>query len=166
VKIKKIHNSNKEYEINFSKKNISKVLMYQTWSSTSTALNGDRTVAEFKAKKWVKLITYTGADANANTVPFTPTTVMELRDHEGKYKKHVFVINQVKVKNGHIVFCVSSINIDPNNTNKQIKKLKKIPVGEFHNARFDIDSWSAAHISVCVASPLECVVWALTGGSN
>jgi hypothetical protein len=58
-------------------------------------------------------------------------------------KRHVFVINNAKVnKLGQVVFYVSSKNIDPNNTNKVIKKLKKIPQGPFHNARFDIDSIS------------------------
>ena len=144
VKIKKIHNSNKEYEIKFSKKNLSKVLMYQVWSSTSAALNGSRKVKEVKAKDWVKM----AFPKNPPAVPFTPTTVMELHDDEcdkGKDKKHVFVINNAKVKDdGHIVFHVSSKDIDLNNTNKVIKKLKKIPTtkkGEmFHNARFDIDA--------------------------
>ena len=151
VKIKKIHNSNKEYEIKFSKKNLSKVLMYQVWSSTSAALNGSRKVKEVKAKDWVKM----AFPKNPPAVPFTPTTVMELHDdegHEGKDKKHVFVINNAKVKDdGHIVFHVSSKDIDLNNTNKVIKKLKKIPTtkkGEmFHNARFDIDALSVQLLS-------------------
>jgi hypothetical protein len=80
-------------------------------------------------------------------VPFTPTCVMELRDDEGKSKKHVFVIDNAKVKDGRVVFHVSSKDVDPNNTNKQIKKLKKIPTGEFHNARFDIDYYTAAYMN-------------------
>ncbi len=149
VKIKKLNNSNKEYEIKFSKKNLSKVLMYQTWSSTSAALNGNREVKEVKAKNWVK----TAFPKSLPAVPFTPTCVMELDDgecpihhhHKGKHCdhsecRHVFVINDAKVKDdGQVVFRVSSKDIDPNNTNKVIKKLKKIPTGEFHNARFDID---------------------------
>ena len=69
---------------------------------------------------------------------------IKLHDDEGceGKEKRVFVINKAKVKDGHIVFYVSSKDIDPNSTNKQIKKLKKIPVGKFHNARFDIDSWN------------------------
>ena len=87
-------------------------------------------------------------------VPYTPTTVMELHDdedefHEGKDNKHVFVINKAKVKKGHIVFHVSSKDIDPNSTNKQIKKLKKIHVGEFHNARFDIDGLPLIEFTSC-----------------
>ena len=177
VKIKKIPNSNKEYKITFSKKNLSKMLMYQTWSSTSAALNAHRKVKEMKAAKWVKAafpkvengsvppdcnaialyapVTCQNGKKYSNSslagcagqtnctpyVPFTPTCVMELRDDEGKDKKHVFVINNAEVKGGRVVvFHVSSKDIDPNSTNKVIKKLKKIPTGEFHNARFDIDS--------------------------
>ena len=177
VKIKKLYNSNKEYKIKFSKKNISKVLVYQTWSSTSTALNSGREVKVMKAKYWVKVAfpkvengsvppdcnaialyapvtcqngkkygnsSLAGCAGQTNCtpyVPFTPTCVMELRDDEGKSKKHVFVINNAKVnKLGHVVFHVSSKDVDPNNTNKVIKKLKKIPTGKFHNARFDIDA--------------------------
>ena len=137
VTISKVSNG---YKIKFSKKNHSKVLLYQIWSSTSAALNSDRKVIEVKAKDWVKA----AFPKPPAAVPYTPTTVMELHDDddegdEGKDNKHVFVINNAKVKDHHIVFHVSSKDIDPNSTNKQIRKLKKIPVGEFHNARFDID---------------------------
>ena len=121
--------------------------MYQIWSSTSAALNNSRNVVEIKAKDWVKA----AFPKPPAAVPFTPTTVMELHDDQddecdkGKDNKHVFVINSAKVKGGQVVFHVSSKDIHPNSTNKKVKKLKKIPVGEFHNARFDIDS-----SSVCV----------------
>ena len=158
VKIKKLNNSNKEYEIKFNKKNISKVLMYQTWSSTSVALNSDRKVMELKAKDWVKI----AFPKTPPAVPYTPTTVMELHDdedegHEGKDKKHVFVINNAKVKDGHVVFHVSSKDIDPNTTNKQIKKLKKIPTGEFHNARFDIDGLPLIQFTSCPTSTTKSI---------
>jgi|688.fasta_scaffold225508_2 hypothetical protein len=147
VTIRKIKNSDDEYLIKFSKKNISKVLMYQTWSSTSAALNNSRKVIEIKAKDWVKA----AFPKTPVAVPFTPTTVMELRNHEGKDKKHVFVINNAKVKDGRVVFHVSSKYIDPNNKNKMIKKLKKIPTGKFHNARFDIDYlYSASDCFACL----------------
>ena len=187
VKIKKIHNSNKEYQIKFSKKNLSKMLIYQTWSSTSAALNSSREVIEVKATKWVKenfpkvengtvppdcnaIALYApvtcqngkkysnsylaGCAGQTNCTPyvsFTPTCVMELRDDEGKDKKHVFVIDNAKVKDGCVVFHVSSKDVDPNSKNKVIKKLKKIPTGEFHNARFDIDATpnSASPCSIC-----------------
>jgi hypothetical protein len=41
------------YKIEFSKKNISKVLLYQTWSNTSDDLNNKRVVTEIKATTWV-----------------------------------------------------------------------------------------------------------------
>lgn len=137
VKIRKLCNSDDEYKITFSKnKNkISKMLIYQVWSDSNTIegkkLNENREVYEITAKKWVKLAFPKPPPA----VPFTPTTVMEHGN-----KKYVFVINDAKVNaNGHVVFYVSSKYIDPNSTNKVIKKLKKIPQGKFHNARFDID---------------------------
>ena len=114
------------------------MLMYQTWSSTSAALNGDRRVGEVKAKNWVKVF-FPKTPYATYAIPFTPTTVMEIGNN-----KHVFVINNAKVnKLGQVVFKVSSKDIDPNNTNKVIKKLKKIPTtkkGEmFRRVRFDID---------------------------
>ena len=152
VTITKVSNG---YKIKFSKKNISKVLAYQVWSSTSAALNSHRKVIEVKAKDWVKA----AFPKSLPAVPYTPTTVMELHDdegHEGKDNKHVFVINNAKVKkDGHIVFHVSSKDIDPNSTNKQIKKLKKIPVGEFHNARFDIDGWYGFCVFCAIAFNTE-----------
>ena len=81
-------------------------------------------------------------------IPYTPTCVMKLDDgecpvhgHKNEDCRHVFVINSAKVNNdnGRIVFYVSSKDIDPGNKNKVIKKIKKIPQGEFHHALFDID---------------------------
>lgn len=82
---------------------------------------------------------------------------MELRNDECKDKqnrcRHIFVINDAKIKNGKVVLYVSSkdidIEFDSKNTNSRIKKLKKIPTGPFHHARFDIDANSDAN-SVCV----------------
>jgi hypothetical protein len=54
VKIKKVSNDEYTHKITFSKKNISKVLMYQVWSDTSVELNNDRIVKEVKATTWVK----------------------------------------------------------------------------------------------------------------
>jgi hypothetical protein len=137
VKIRKICSSeHHEYRIKFSKKHISDVLLYQVWSPTSAALNSSRKVIEVNAKNWVKLAFPKNVPSPA--VPFTPTTVMEHGN-----KKYVFVINDAKVnKHGHVIFRVSSEYIDPNSTNKVIKKLKKIPTtkkGETFHARFDID---------------------------
>lgn len=54
VKIKKVSSDDYTHKITFSKKNISKVLMYQVWSDTSAKLNDDRIVKEVKATSWVK----------------------------------------------------------------------------------------------------------------
>jgi hypothetical protein len=54
VKIKKVSSDDYTHKITFSKKNISKVLMYQVWSDTSVDLNNDRIVKEVKATSWVK----------------------------------------------------------------------------------------------------------------
>ncbi len=54
VKIKKVSNDDYTHKITFSKKNISKVLMYQVWSDTSAKLNNDRIVKEVNATSWVK----------------------------------------------------------------------------------------------------------------
>jgi hypothetical protein len=103
-------------------------------------------------------------------VPFKPTCVMELEDgecpvhHKGKRCdsvecKHVFVINNAKVNsNGHVVFYVSSEDIDPNNKNKVINKIKKIPQGPFHNARFDIDT-SSAYCTECYGINGFCTLY-------
>jgi hypothetical protein len=147
VKIKKVLNSDNEYKITFSKKNISKVLMYQVWSDSNTLegkkLNENRQVNEMNAKDWVKAVFLNPPPA----VPFTPTTVMELGNN-----KHVFVINNAKVNaNGQVVFYVSSEDIDPNTTNKVIKKLKKIPQGPFHAGQ------GAHHIpAVLIANHVQC----------
>jgi hypothetical protein len=150
VKIKKLCNSDNEYKITFVG-NVSKVLMYQTWSPTSATLNADRAVKEVAAKKWVKAAFPNPLPTPTPAVLFTPTCVMEHRDDKGKYKKYVFVLNNAKVnKRGEVVFRVSSKDIDKNSTNKDIQKLKKIPTGHFHNARFDIDKFDCR--------------WLLTGG--
>ena len=54
VKITKVKSDDYTHKITFSKKNISKVLMYQVWSDTSAKLNNDRIVKEVKATSWVK----------------------------------------------------------------------------------------------------------------
>ena len=145
VNIKKKYYSKHDYKITFSKNHISEVLMYQIWSSTNPALNSSRQIKKVKATKWVK-------DNFPRPLPskyaFTPTCVMELRNDECKDKqnrcRHIFVINDAKIKNGKVVFYVSSKDIDiefnSKNTNSRIKKLKKIPTGLFHHARFDIDA--------------------------
>ena len=54
IKIKKVKSHESTHKITFSKKNISKVLMYQVWSDTSVDINNDRIVKEVKATTWVK----------------------------------------------------------------------------------------------------------------
>jgi len=87
------------------------------------------------------------------TVPYTPTTVMELDDgecpfhHKGKncnehdQCRHVFVIKRALVnKCGQVVFYVSSEDIVlPSNPSQELKRLKKIPCGPYHNVRLDMD---------------------------
>jgi hypothetical protein len=142
---KKKYYSKHDYKITFSKNHISEVLMYQIWSPTNPALNRSRVIKKVKATKWVK-------DNFPHPLPskyaFTPTCVMELRNGECKDKqnrcRHIFVINDAKIRSGKVVFYVSSkdidIEFDSKNTNNKIKKLKKIPTGLFHHARFDIDA--------------------------
>ena len=157
VKIRKIcHDSNDDYKITFSKKHISKVLMYQIWSSVSDFTNKERIVFRIKAKKWVRYFFPNPPPVD----PFTPTTVMELDHGECPFHKnnkngckHVFSINNAKVnKRGEVVFYVSSKAIDHSNTNtlsETVKLLKKIPTGSFHNARFDIDSIKFDRCPLC-----------------
>lgn len=157
VKIRKIcHDSNDDYKITFSKKHISKVLMYQVWSSVSDFTNKERIVFRIKAKKWVRYFFPNPPPVD----PFTPTTVMELDHGECPFHKnnkngckHVFSINNAKVnKRGEVVFYVSSKAIDSSNTNtlsETVKLLKKIPTGSFHNARFDIDSIKFDRCPLC-----------------
>jgi len=54
VKIKKVSNDDYTHKITFSKKNISKVLIYQVWSDSSVELTNNRIVKEVKATTWVK----------------------------------------------------------------------------------------------------------------
>jgi hypothetical protein len=110
------------YKIIFNK--ISKVLVYQTWSDISNDLNKKRNCSYQKAKYWIL--------NNFSDNSFQPTTVMEIDN-----KKYIFVITNAKFKNGHATFYVSTKEI--NLKNKNIKRLKKLPEGQFKSVRFDID---------------------------
>jgi hypothetical protein len=55
VTIKKVSSDDYTHKITFSKKNISKVLLYQIWSDSSAELNSNRVVKEVKATTWVNL---------------------------------------------------------------------------------------------------------------
>ena len=192
VIITKLSNYKSIYKIEFDKKKISNVLVYQTWSSTSDYLNNNRVITEIKATTWVKgafrkveggtvpsdcvaITLYApvicpdgkkygnsslaGCAGQKNCKPFsdvmfTPTVVMELGDGQCPYHhkckicnkhaecRHVFVLIRAIVnKNDQVVFYVSSKNIAlPSNPNQELKLLKKIPIGKFTKARFDIDS--------------------------
>jgi hypothetical protein len=199
VIITKVKSDDYTHKITFSKKNISKVLMYQVWSDTSVELNNDRRVREIDATTWVESafrkveegsldnlssdcdtlkVAYNnpvicsngkkypnaviaGCAGQKNCVPFsdipfTPTAVMELDDGECPYHhkakncrkqdecRHVFVIKRGLVnKCDQVVFCVSSKDIVlPTNPNQEVKRLKTIPTGSFHRARFDINTFS------------------------
>jgi len=195
VEITTLPNYNSIYKIKFNKKNISNVLMYQTWSSSSVDLNNSRVVKEVKATTWVKEVfrkvedgsldnlssdcdfvkmAYDPVICNGKKYPnstiaecagqknckpfsdvlFTPTVVMELNDGQCPYHhkckncnkhaecRHVFVLIRAIVnKNDQVVFYVSSKNIAlPSNPNQELKLLKKIPIGTYRKARFDIDN--------------------------
>ena len=128
VTIKKRCNNN--YKITF-RKNISDALLYQNWIKNSP-LNSNRRVFFISAKKWVKNFFPHPLPPNH----FAPTTVMEFPTRE----KCVFIINDAKVKKGHVIFYVSTKNIVlPSKITKRLKMLKKIPLGDFHDIRFDID---------------------------
>jgi hypothetical protein len=178
VTIKKVSSDDYTHKITFSKKNISKVLLYQIWSDSSAELNNNRVVKEVKATTWVNLAfpnivsTFRKNTPNPDcfctqdynpvicdgiiysnrchascagqtncvpfTIPFTPTTVMEL-DMRNRY---VFVIKRALVnKCGQVVFYVSSKDIVLL-SNPCLKRLKTIPTGSFRRARFDIDKVS------------------------
>lgn len=54
VTIEKVKSAEYTHKITFSKKNISKVLMYQVWSDSSVELNNNRIVKELNAATWVR----------------------------------------------------------------------------------------------------------------
>ncbi len=141
ITIKKISHHKHSHKITFNKKNMSDVLMYQLWSGDSAINNSERMVEYISPIKWVKQNFPHPPPLPPPNIPFTPTTVMEIGND-----KHVFVINDAKIKNYKVIFYVSSRNISiPNDDNvsctlkNKLKKLKKIPVGFFTSARFDID---------------------------
>ena len=68
VKIKKVSSDEYTHKITFSKKNISKVLMYQVWSDSSVELNNDRRVREIDATTWVTNAFRTVEDGNLDNL--------------------------------------------------------------------------------------------------
>ena len=99
-------------------------LVYQIFSYDSPAENKDRSIENVSQKTWVKEF----QESNYSD-DFTPTTIMQFED-----KMYVFVINNVKIYNGKMIFYVSSETI--NNMTNNIKE--DLPTGKCF-ARFDID---------------------------
>ena len=69
VKIKKVSSDDYTHKITFSKKKISKVLMYQVWSNSSVELNNNRVVKEVKATTWVRNTFPNFFNGNDTTTP-------------------------------------------------------------------------------------------------
>lgn len=72
VKIKKVYSDDYTHKITFSKKKISKVLMYQVWSNSSVELNNNRVVKEVKATAWVRNTFPNFFNGNDTTTTTTP----------------------------------------------------------------------------------------------
>jgi hypothetical protein len=127
-----------QYKITFSKKEMGEVLEYQAWSSDKTTTNNDRRVRYQKTKSWVKK----NFKQNNNNNTFKPTVVMELRRDEKLNKKdcrYIFVMTDVKIKHDKVMFYASLSPLQQSFSDKKTKLIKKIPTGQFKNARFDIN---------------------------
>ena len=113
---------------------ISKFLLYQTWSSESNTQNSDRMVLYVTAKEWIDYFEFTNKYLEENQKSlYTPTTVMEIGNH-----KYVFVIYKAKLnRKGHVVFKVSTEEIKLSNGTS--KKMIQLPCGKYDGVRFDID---------------------------
>ena len=106
-------------------------LKYQVWSNTNANnINGDRSVFLLHAKDWVEQFKI--VNSNNSIQSFTPTTVVEIDN-----KKYVTVITNAEFKNKKVIFHMSTDDVKFNS--KKIKKMNKLPKGEFYNVRFDID---------------------------
>lgn len=129
VSIKKLGKD--KYRITFSK--IGKFLVYQVWDKDDAKLNSKRLVEYLSAKEWVKLFNINNKDLEQKNKPlFTPTTIMEIA-----YEVYAFVIHKVYFKSGHVVFTVSTKEIEISSNSDKITKL---PIGTYKNIRFDIDA--------------------------
>ncbi len=83
-------------------------------------------------------------------------------------KKYVFVINNTIIKEGKIIFQVSTKDIKYGNLNK----LSKIKKGQFKNVRFDIDGKTWPVSMSCTqyygqpsCGPIDCNVWSSDFGN-
>jgi hypothetical protein len=129
VSIKKLGKD--KYRITFSK--IGKFLVYKVWDKDDTKLNSKRLVEYLSAKEWVKLFNINNKDLEQkNKHLFTPTTIMEIA-----YEVYAFVIHKVYFKSCHVVFTVSTKEIEISSNSDKITKL---PIGTYKNIRFDIDA--------------------------
>ena len=128
---------------------LSDFLKYQVWSSTNANnVNGDRSVFLLHAKDWVEQFNIVNSNNSNNSIRFTPTTVIEIDN-----KKYVTVITNAEFKNKKVIFHMSTYDVKLNS--KKMKKMNKLPKGEFYNVRFDIDDsgLSQACYNQCIANP-------------
>ena len=120
--------SNNKYKVTV---NVGDFLKYQVWSSTnSNNINGNRSVSLVNAKDWVEQFKI--VNSNNSIRSYKPTTVVEIDN-----KKYVTVITNAEFKNKKVIFHMSTDDVKFNS--KKIKKMNKLPKGEFYNVRFDID---------------------------
>ena len=111
---------------------LSDFLKYQVWSNTNANnINGDRSVFLLRAKDWVEQFNIVNSNSDVSK-SFTPTTVIEI-DNE----KYVTIITNAEFKNKKVIFHMSTYDVKFNS--KKMKKMNKLPKGEFLNVRFDID---------------------------
>ena len=132
---------------------LSDFLKYQVWSSTNANnINGDRSVFLLRAKDWVEQFKIVNSNSDVSK-SFTPTTVIEI-DNE----KYVTVITNAEFKNKKVIFHMSTDDVKFNS--KKMKKMNKLPKGEFLNVRFDIDEsgFNQYCYNQCIASPTAAVV--------
>ena len=121
-------------------------LKYQVWSKNN--INGDRSVFLLRAKDWVEQFNIVNSNSDVSK-SFTPTTVIEIDN-----KKYVTVITNAEFKNKKVIFHMSTDDVKFNS--KKMKKMNKLPKGEFYNIRFDIDDsgLNQACYNQCIASPI------------
>jgi len=121
---------------------LSDFLKYQVWSKNN--INGDRTVFLLRAKDWVEQFKIVNSNSDVSK-SFTPTTVIEIDN-----KKYVTVITNAEFKNKKVIFHMSTNDVKYNS--KKMKKMNKLPKGEFYNVRFDIDDGGGGVNSYCANS--------------
>ena len=100
-------------------------LIYQLFSYNNSSENKNRIIKNVSQKRWVN-----NFQEDNNLHDFTPTTIMQIKD-----KMYIFVINNVNICNGKMIFNVSSktINNMTDNIAEDLPICKSV-------ARFDIDS--------------------------